>query len=147
LSVQQGTREEPIDLISDSSDTHPPAVIVQEATRARRRNRRAHRLLYTAQEKVSVANRECLVCGNSTPVTELPSLAGCEHPPQICSTCYSKWITAELQQSNWRESRCPESRCNVELTYNDIQRNASLETFQQYDTFITRAALNEDCKF
>jgi hypothetical protein len=32
------------------------------------------------------------------------------------------------------------------MTYSEIQQNAPVEIFQQYDTIIARAALNEDRK-
>jgi hypothetical protein len=96
---------------------------------------------------VSVATRQCSVCGDSSPIAELPSLADCEHLPQTCSTCYAGWITVQLQESNWREARCPENTCHVKMTYSEIQQNALVEIFQQYDTFIARAVLNEDRKF
>jgi hypothetical protein len=70
---------------------------------------------------VTVATRECLVCGDSSPIAELPKLAECKHLPQTCSTCYAGWIAAQLQESSWREAKCPESRCHVKMTYNEIQ--------------------------
>jgi hypothetical protein len=100
-----------------------------------------------AQEVVSVATRQCPVCGDDSPIAELPSLAGCEHKPQTCSTCNAGWITAQLQESSWTEARCPESTCHVKMTYDEIQQYAPVNIFQQYDTFLTRALLNADCRF
>jgi hypothetical protein len=99
-----------------------------------------------AQEPVSMAIRQCLVCSDSFPVAELPMLAECKHLPHTCSTCYAGWIAAQLQGSSWTEARCPESTCYTKMTYSEIQQNAAVEIFQQYDTFIARAALNEDRK-
>lgn len=99
-----------------------------------------------AQEVASVAIRQCLVCSDSFPIVELPMLAECEHLPHTCSTCYAGWIAAQLQGSSWTEARCPESTCHIKMTYREIQQNAQVEIFQQYDTFIARAALNEDRK-
>jgi hypothetical protein len=96
---------------------------------------------------VSVATRQCSVCGDNSPIAELPSLAECKHLPQTCSTCYAGWIKVQLQESSWREARCPESTCHVKMTYSEIQQIAPVEIFQQYDTFIARAAFIEDCKF
>jgi hypothetical protein len=90
---------------------------------------------------------ECSVCGDSCPGAELPSLAGCEHPPQTCSTCYTAWLAVQLRGSSWREAKCPVSKCKVKLTYQEIQQYASSESFQQYDTYIAHIALNEDRKF
>jgi hypothetical protein len=100
-----------------------------------------------AQEVVSIATRECPVCGDSSPIAELPSLASCEHAPQTCSTCYAGWIAAQLQESSWTETRCPEITCNIKLTYDEIQQYAHVDIFQQYDVFLARALLNADCRF
>jgi hypothetical protein len=100
-----------------------------------------------AQDVVPMAIRECPVCGDSSPIAEWPSLAGCEHPRGTCSACYAIWITAQLQESSWTEARCPESTCHVKMTYDEIQQYALVDIFRQYDTFITRALLNEDRKF
>jgi hypothetical protein len=99
-----------------------------------------------AQELVSVALRQCPVCSDSFPIAELPMLAECKHLPHTCSTCYAGWVAAQLQGSSWMEARCPESTCHTKMTYSEIQQNAPVEIFQQYDTFIARAALNEDRK-
>ena len=97
--------------------------------------------------QVVAATRDCAVCGDSYPISELPSLADCEHSPQTCATCYAGWVTAQLQGSSWREAKCPESECKVKLTYYEVQQTATPEIFLQYDTFIARAAISEDRKF
>ena len=91
-----------------------------------------------------VANRDCAVCGDSSPIADFPSLANCTHRPETCAGCYEAWITTQLQDSSWREAKCPVSKCGTTLTYHEIQQYATAEIFQQYDTFIARAALNED---
>jgi hypothetical protein len=138
-SVQQGTRDKPIELASDHLDSlsgHERLIKAQLVSCAT-----------LARKEVSVANRECPVCGNSSPVTKFPLLADCKHPPQTCSTCYAKWVAIQLESSSWMDVRCPETKCNVKMSYNEIQLNASFEVFQQYDTFIARAVLNKDRKF
>jgi hypothetical protein len=94
-----------------------------------------------------VATRACVVCDESHPISDLPSLAECEHLPQTCATCYSEWLAAQLEGSGWREAKCPESECQTKLNYYEIHQLATPETFQQYDTFIARAAISEDRKF
>jgi hypothetical protein len=93
-----------------------------------------------------LATRECPVCTDSFPITTLPSLADCTHAPQTCTICYAGWVAAQLEGSSWREAKCPEGNCKVKLTYDEIQQIATAEVFEQYDTFITRTALNEDRK-
>jgi hypothetical protein len=97
--------------------------------------------------EVAAGTRECAVCGDSYAISELPSLAECEHPPQICAECYSGWIAAQLQGSGWEEANCPEDNCKTKLEYYEIQQIATPETFQQYDNFIARAAISKDRKF
>jgi hypothetical protein len=94
-----------------------------------------------------VATRACVVCDDSHPISNLPSLAECEHVPQTCVMCYSGWVAAQLEGSGWREAKCPENKCQSKLTYHEIQQFATPETFRQYDTFIARAAMSEDRKF
>jgi hypothetical protein len=118
-------------------------------SRNRRHGNIAQSISYAtwAQPEVSVATRLCDVCADRHPVTELPFLAECKHQPQTCSSCYTKWIARQLESNGWRGARCPESECNIKLTYNEIRQNTSNGVFQQYDRFITRTALNEDCTF
>ncbi|OAL06196.1 hypothetical protein IQ06DRAFT_211228 [Phaeosphaeriaceae sp. SRC1lsM3a] len=91
--------------------------------------------------------RECAVCGDQTSVGALPALSECEHVPRTCGSCYAGWVAAQLQDSGWREAKCPESNCQTRLQYYDIQHIASPDIFQQYDMFIARAALGEDPNF
>lgn len=141
VSAQQGTREEPIELEADfrsNLDDMGRKGIVEKVTIAEQ----------TAKVAGHVSRKacECLVCGDSFPVTELPSLAGCSHPPQVCAICYAKWVAVQLEESSWREAKCPESKCNVRLTYFEIKHITTHDVFEQYDNFIARAALNEDRK-
>lgn len=62
-------------------------------------------------------------------------------------TLLLSWIEAQLRGSGWREAKCPEDKCRTKLAYFEIQHTATPETFLQYDTFIARAAINEDRKF
>jgi hypothetical protein len=94
-SAKKGTRDEPINLDSDDdldfTQADLDAILAQELR----------------DKEVPMGTRECLVGSESSPVSELPSLAGCYHPPQTCSVCYAKWIAAQLEGSSWREARCP----------------------------------------
>jgi hypothetical protein len=98
-------------------------------------------------EQALEATRDCVVCAEKFPVAELPSLAAYDHLPQTCATCYSTWVATQLQDSGWKEAECPEEHCKTQLTYYEIQQMTSPDVIQQYDTFITRAALGEDSEF
>ncbi|OAL56794.1 hypothetical protein IQ07DRAFT_18408 [Pyrenochaeta sp. DS3sAY3a] len=91
--------------------------------------------------------RDCAVCGDSQPISSLPSLANCTHIPETCADCYTEWITSQLTESSWREVKCPGSKCKIKLTYHEIQAYALPENFQQYDTYIARTAFNDDPNF
>jgi hypothetical protein len=142
-SAQKGTRENPIDLDSDYADPE----VSEDPTIVRKGVVKAQGQIDLVQEEWSVATRECSVCGDSCPVSDLPFLTDCKHLPQTCSICYASWTAAQLQGSGWRETKCPESKCDVKLTHIEIQQFASPEIFQQYDTFIARTTLNEDRKW
>ena len=92
-------------------------------------------------------SRECTVCGDKLPVSALPGLAECSHPPQTCSGCYAGWVAAQLECNGWGGAKCPERECKVKLTYYEIQQTAAPETFLKYDDFMARTALNDDRKF
>ncbi|CAE7205025.1 IBR domain containing protein [Pyrenophora teres f. teres] len=100
-----------------------------------------------SERKEPKRSRNCVVCDESVQIVDLPSLANCDHQPETCIDCYSGWIVAQLQDSGWREVACPGNGCKVKLSYQEIQAYASPETFQQYDTFIARAAFSDDPNF
>jgi hypothetical protein len=172
----QGTRDDPIDLDTDSSsysedsdngalggragveaDETDPMDIDEEGWNSRDEfdaidtsmDAILARQLQEEEERsqpMVVPTRACVVCDDSHPIPDLPALANCEHLPQTCATCYSGWVTAQLQGSGWREAKCPENKCATKMTYHEIQQFATPEMFQQYDSFIARAAISEDRK-
>ncbi|KAF2823247.1 hypothetical protein CC86DRAFT_409172 [Ophiobolus disseminans] len=97
--------------------------------------------------QTTTSTRECAVCGDSHPISELPALAECEHPPRTCADCYAGWVASQLEGSGWREAKCPDGECNIKLTYHEVQQIATPEIFVKYDTFIARAAISEDPNF
>jgi hypothetical protein len=94
-----------------------------------------------------VRRRDCIVCGDSILINEFPSLAKCEHIPQTCAVCYSTWIARQLEDSGWKEARCPENKCKTKLEYYEIQQTVTPEIFQRFDDMMARNAIGEDCKF
>ncbi|KAI4950905.1 hypothetical protein J4E86_007413 [Alternaria arbusti] len=159
-----GTREHPIDLDPEPDE---PKVIVPERARIQDYvalygepmdidgvspfHQHNARPVDTPQatstyvdERTHLRSRDCVVCGDSVHVVDLPSLAECDHRPETCADCYSGWISAQLQSSSWREAKCPGNKCKTVLSYHEIRLYAQPETFQQYDTFIARAAFSED---
>ncbi len=161
-----GTREDPIDIDSDTDD---PKAVVPERARiedyvalygepmevdgvwlfhqddARLLNALQPANTY-ADERTHLRRRDCVVCGDSVHVVDVPSLANCDHRPETCADCYLGWITAQLQGNSWREAKCPGNKCKTVLSHNEIRLYADPEIFQQYDTFIARAAFTEDRK-
>jgi hypothetical protein len=130
--ARAGTRDDPINLDSDSDN-------IGEA-------RGKPMELDETSQLQSTGGRDCAVCGDSVKVSNLPSLPDCAHRPETCPDCYSDWISAQLQDSNWGNVKCPGDGCNTALSYYDIRAYASPEVFQRYDTFIARAAFSQDRK-
>jgi len=155
----KGTREDPIDLNLDSDhDAVEPMDLdpddwdrspSSDADRTERYLDAQFARLIREEEGVqsaAVALRACAVCGDDHPISELPSLADCKHPPRTCAVCYSNWVTVQLQSNGWSEAKCPENQCKIKLSYYEVQHIATPDIFQQYDTYITRAAISEDRK-
>lgn len=94
-----------------------------------------------------VRRRDCIVCGDSILITEFPSLSKCEHIPQTCAVCYSTWIARQLEDSGWKEARCPENKCKTKLEYYEIQQTVTPEIFQRFHDMIARHAIGEDREF
>lgn len=145
IDLDQWSLPEPMDVGRSGDEPYHASDVVQFSTDALL----AHRLQKDEDraEQTTIRARECAVCGDEYPVNTLPSLSACTHPPQTCGTCYAGWVTAQLQQSGWREAKCPESKCQTRLEYHDIQHIVSRDVFEQYDTYIARTALGEDRKF
>ncbi|PSN70439.1 hypothetical protein BS50DRAFT_487604 [Corynespora cassiicola Philippines] len=95
----------------------------------------------------AVKTRDCAVCTEAISIPDLPSLANCAHESGTCSACYARWIATELTEKGWKNIRCPGNACRVMLSYDEVRAYATAETFEQYDTFATREALNGDPDF
>jgi hypothetical protein len=157
-----GTQDDPINLYSDTDlDPHEPMDIEPDDWNWKPSNdadptqtnldAEFAQLIQEEEEEEStqqapVGLRTCAVCSDDHHISELPSLADCAHPPRTCADCYSSWVTAQLQSNGWSEAECPESECKIKLSYYEVQHIATPEIFQQYDTYITRAAISEDRK-
>jgi hypothetical protein len=140
--ARSGTRHDPIDLSSESDEpkeTHGEPMELDEVSMTTFRPPHDQ----TAQSR----QRDCVVCGESVYIFDLPALYQCTHRPETCAECYSGWIAAQLHENNWGEVKCPGDECKTTLSYHDIQAHASPEIFQRYDTYIARAAISQDRKF
>jgi hypothetical protein len=142
--ARSGTRDDPISLDSESDESSEirgePMELDEMSTRTSRQPQSAGN--YEKYEHPR--NRDCVVCGESVHIADLPALFPCDHRPETCAECYSGWITARLQDSNWGEVKCPGDGCKTILSYHDIQAYGSPEIFQRYDTYIARAAFSQD---
>jgi len=87
--------------------------------------------------------RDCVVCGDSKEPLEFPAKAptsSCFHPPKTCSECLQSWMASEFDSKGCDGIKCPE--CSEVLDYGDVQRAASVQTFEAYDKMSTRNALS-----
>lgn len=73
--------------------------------------------------------RECIVCTDTKPVSEFPTVGitkACNHEPATCLACVATSIRTDLNTRLWNEIKCPE--CRETLEYDDVQRFADEET-------------------
>jgi len=93
--------------------------------------------------KAIIRRRECAVCGDEKPSLEFPARAvtdTCDHAAQTCSECLQSWMASEFETKGTEGIKCPE--CPAVLSYPDVQRAASRETFATYDKRCTLNALS-----
>ncbi|KAK4547748.1 hypothetical protein LTR36_000706 [Oleoguttula mirabilis] len=87
-------------------------------------------------------SRDCAVCGDAKDPLDFPARAPtstCDHPPQTCIDCLQSWMASEFDTKGCDGVKCVE--CPQLLDYMDVQRAASVETFEAYDKMSTRNAL------
>lgn len=172
---QGGTRNDPIQVDSDSdvddlmeidADTNSSgmgeSVIEVRTTNERRsaegmlsrftgifswQRRPPSHIFEVPSPELSIRYRDCAVCGDATPIADLPALANCEHEPETCAACFAAWIESELDKKGWRTIKCPGSECRILLAHHDVRQYATEEVFERYDVFAMRAALGDDPNF
>ncbi|KAF1964835.1 hypothetical protein BU23DRAFT_491512, partial [Bimuria novae-zelandiae CBS 107.79] len=86
---------------------------------------------------------DCAVCGDSSHISDLPSLSSCTHQPSTCAACFARWIESELYTKGWKSITCPDETCSVILAHHEVQQYATPVIFAQYDTFAMRDALGQ----
>ncbi|KAF2476483.1 uncharacterized protein BDR25DRAFT_252513 [Lindgomyces ingoldianus] len=99
------------------------------------------------QRETSPSSRDCVVCGENTPIPEFPALAECAHEPDICVDCFKGWIASELNTKSWSEIKCPGDGCRVILKHHHVQQHADPEIYERFDSLSARDALNDDPNF
>jgi E3 ubiquitin-protein ligase RNF14 len=99
------------------------------------------------RQQAAQKTRDCVVCGDPTPIIAFPALPNCEHEPQTCADCYRGWIESELNHKAWNEIKCPEHKCKVILQHSDVQQYAAPEIYERFDQLSARSVLNDDPNF
>ncbi|KAL2179715.1 uncharacterized protein P884DRAFT_282941 [Thermothelomyces heterothallicus CBS 202.75] len=92
--------------------------------------------------------RECIVCTDTKPVSEFPTVGitkACNHEPATCLACVATSIRTDLNTRLWNEIKCPE--CRETLEYDDVQRFADEETKERYQTLSFRSAVSSSPNF
>lgn len=103
------------------------------------------------QERIAAelaAMRDCVVCSDPKRPDDynvLAPTAQCEHPPQTCIECMQTWIASEFTSKGCEGIIC--SQCPRQLSFADVQRGASSETFAAYDRVLTRNVLGLESEF
>jgi hypothetical protein len=96
------------------------------------------------KKSLVAVTRDCVICTNELFVLEFPmesTTAACKHPIQACKECLASWLASELADKGHSRLTCPE--CSEALSYNDVWRASSQETFAVYDRLTTQTALTE----
>ena len=129
MFVGSGSREDPIDLSTDENEDVE--------------------MFYDSinEQGLPIARHDCAVCGESTPMADMPSLINCAHKSQICAACFALWIESELTGKGWKNITCPHANCPVLLLHQEVQLYATPETFARYDSLAVREALDGVPKF
>ncbi|EME88581.1 uncharacterized protein MYCFIDRAFT_159791 [Pseudocercospora fijiensis CIRAD86] len=70
----------------------------------------------------------------------MPATESCEHDSLTCKECMQSWLSSEFDSKGAESIKCPE--CPSQVSYEDMQRLASEETFEKYEKILTRNALS-----
>lgn len=97
---------------------------------------------------------ECIICLETFPPSSFPEQqisSTCDHSTlerrhqRACKSCLAQHLDAQLTNSGPDRLSCP--ICLSVLTYNEIQRWASPETFSRFDSLQARTAITSDPNF
>jgi hypothetical protein len=92
-------------------------------------------------QEPDAVTRDCIVCGEETPIPNLPVLLNCTHIPQTCADCFATWIASELESKGWKYITCPESGCKERLQHTEVQQYAAPEVYEKYIKTFTSITL------
>jgi hypothetical protein len=93
-------------------------------------------------DPLTAMTRDCAICTDELFVLDFPvrpASSKCNHPVRSCTGCLNSWLTSELADKGHETLTCPE--CSKELSYEDVRRATSRETFAMYDRLKTKDAL------
>ena len=89
-------------------------------------------------------NPDCVVCSDVVSVRLTgPITSDYAHalPKNLCGSCITSSITAQVETRSWNEITCPVVGCDAVFQYEDIKRHASEQIFDRYDNFLLSQAL------
>lgn len=92
--------------------------------------------------------QDCMVCADAKPRLDFPvgpTTNACTHAVQTCTDCLSSWLASELADNGHSALACPE--CLTKLSYNDVRRSTTPETFATYDRLTAQAFLADQPDF
>jgi hypothetical protein len=93
-------------------------------------------------DPLTAMTRDCAICTDELFVLDFPvkpATSKCNHPIRSCKGCLNSWLTSEIADKGHETLTCPE--CSKELSYEDVRRATSRETFAMYDRLKTKDAL------
>lgn len=91
---------------------------------------------------------DCAVCAETKTIFDfspVPTTSWCTHQVHTCKDCVSSWLASELADKGHEHLQCPE--CSEPLSYEDVRRHASPETFTLYDHRTAQAAFADSPEF
>jgi hypothetical protein len=93
---------------------------------------------------------QCDVCMEDLPSEQFPYqdvTERCNHDNNICQTCLSQSIAAQLDDKGWDQITCPTSSCAAKLSSNNVEMWAEPSTVTRYHRFMLSFALSADPNF
>lgn len=99
---------------------------------------------------------DCAVCASPFAISATPSDAEvtlpkraptsqCAHPPNICTSCLSHTIAANLEaQGAARPVPCPQAACTASMSRDDVKEWATDDTFARWDMLSLRELMRID---
>mmetsp|Transcript_19579 Transcript_19579/g.45590 ORF Transcript_19579/g.45590 Transcript_19579/m.45590 type:complete len:143 (+) Transcript_19579:97-525(+) len=94
----------------------------------------------------------CRICASRGDETLIPiekSTPRCQNDRTICKRCMQRHIREAVLKEHYEDIKCfcSSDGCTTTLKYDDVRKNATNETFREYDQGLLRQVLRLDPAF